>query len=288
MRWAVVAGDRRETEAAACLRRQGHEAVRAGGPGEPAAACLQALAAADAVLGPVLGTNPAGDALYRGGLQGPLPIGPAWIAACRPGCLWLIGRCGPWLRAALAARGLRLQTYAERDEFATLNAVPTAEGAIARACRLAGRTAWRSRALVVGGGRCALALIARLCALGAEVAAAARDPGERAAAAGLGARAEGLEALPRLARGRDFLFNTVPAPVVAGGVLAALPGHAVVVDLASAPGGTDFEAARRLGLRACLLPGLPGRLYPATAGRILAEVAAALAGADGGIGHGAV
>lgn len=288
MQWAVVGGDRRETEAAGWLRRLGHEAVLLGRPAEAVSRAEDAFARADVILGPVLGTNPAGDALYRAGPLGPVRVQAAWLAACRPGALWLIGRSGPWLREALAARGLRLQTYADRDEFATLNAVPTAEGAIARAARLAGRTVWRSSALVVGGGRCGRALAMRLLALGATVACAARDPAERATLQGMGVAAAELEALPDLARGRDFLFNTVPARVVGGSVLAALPDHAVVVDLASAPGGTDFEAARRLGLRARLLPGLPGRLYPATAGRILAEVAAALAARSGGNGYGAL
>lgn len=288
MQWAVVGGDRREVEAATWLRRLGHDAVLLGRPGDAALAAEDAFASADVILGPVLGTNPAGDALYRAGFLGPLPLRASWLRACRPGALWLVGRSGPWLREALAASGLRLQTYADRDEFATLNAVPTAEGAIARASRLAGRTVWRSAALVVGGGRCARALAARLVALGAAVACAARDPAERAAAQGVGAEASGLEGLPELARGRDFVFNTVPARVVGRPVLSALPGHAVVVDLASAPGGTDFEAARRLGLRACLLPGLPGRLYPATAGRILAEVAAGLAARSGGNADGAL
>jgi dipicolinate synthase subunit A len=46
----------------------------------------------------------------------------------------------------------------------------------------------------------------------------------------------------------------------------------VVIDLASAPGGTDFNAARELGLKAELAPGLPGIVAPVTAGRIIAEL----------------
>ncbi len=280
MRWTVVAGDRREGEAAACLRRMGHDVIEVGrGPAGPAGSDPGAFAGAEVVLGPVLGTNPAGDALYRPAPAGPLPIEAAWLAACAPGALWLLGRCGPWLRTAAAARGLAVHTYAERDEFATLNAVPTAEGAIAHACRRAGTAAWGSSALVVGGGRCGRALVGRLVALGARVACASRDPAERAAVRVLGADAAGIPDLARAARDRDFLFNTVPAPVVTAAVLGALPTRAVVVDLASAPGGTDFDAARALGLRASLLPAVPGRYFPVTAGRLLAEVAASLVGA---------
>ena len=53
--------------------------------------------------------------------------------------------------------------------------------------------------------------------------------------------------------------------------LACLPPGAVVIDLASAPGGTDFATAKALGVRAVLAGGLPGRCAPATAGALIAQ-----------------
>ncbi len=47
--------------------------------------------------------------------------------------------------------------------------------------------------------------------------------------------------------GFDVVVNTIPAPVLGERELAAMPGGSLVVDLASLPGGTDFEAARELG-----------------------------------------
>ena len=41
-----------------------------------------------------------------------------------------------------------------------------------------------------------------------------------------------------------------------------LPEGALVLDLASAPGGTDFDAARAFGIRALTAPGLPGKWSP--------------------------
>jgi dipicolinate synthase subunit A len=67
------------------------------------------------------------------------------------------------------------------------------------------------------------------------------------------------------------VFNTVPAPVLGEQDLRRLPLGAVVVDVASAPGGTDFGAASLAGVPAVLLPGIPGRLYPVTAGGIVAD-----------------
>jgi dipicolinate synthase subunit A len=46
----------------------------------------------------------------------------------------------------------------------------------------------------------------------------------------------------------------------------------LIIDLATQPGGTDFEAANALGIKAILAPGLPGKVAPLFAGRILADV----------------
>ena len=44
-----------------------------------------------------------------------------------------------------------------------------------------------------------------------------------------------------------------------------------IIDIASAPGGVDYEAAGALGIAAKLCLGLPGKYAPKTAGEILAE-----------------
>jgi dipicolinate synthase subunit A len=57
-----------------------------------------------------------------------------------------------------------------------------------------------------------------------------------------------------------------------GEILRYANPDVVVIDLATQPGGTDFEAANAYGLKAILAPGLPGKVAPVFAGRILAEV----------------
>ena len=51
----------------------------------------------------------------------------------------------------------------------------------------------------------------------------------------------------------------------------ALPGGALIIDLASLPGGTDFAAAEELGLHAEHALALPGRCAPQTAGALIAQ-----------------
>ena len=269
MRLTVVGGGAREVEAARYLAQLGH-VVHTVGPHQGASPDIWRRVSA--VIGPVLGTDSGGRALFRPDPDGPLPIEPSWLDQLPAGTPWLLGRCGPWLREALAARGLPLRTYGSDDAFVQLNAVPTAEGAISEAARASGRTAWGSRATVVGCGRCGLALVRALHAQGAHVRAVARDAAARAAARAAGAQAHGWEELDLALGSADWVFNTVPAPVLGAEQLAATDARVVVVDIASSPGGTDFGAAERLGRSAHLVGGIPDR-YPVTAGRILAETA---------------
>ena len=54
-------------------------------------------------------------------------------------------------------------------------------------------------------------------------------------------------------------------------LLQKLPGGALIIDLASLPGGIDFAAAEELGLHAEHALALPGRCAPQTAGALIAQ-----------------
>ena len=124
---------------------------------------------------------------------------------------------------------------------------------------------------MTGFGRVGQALAVRLAALGAVVTLAARSPAQRALAQSLGLKAAPLEQLPALAPGFDTVVNTVPAPVLTRTVLAQLPPAALIVDLASRPGGTDFAAAAQLGHTALHALSLPAACAPDSAGEAAAQ-----------------
>ena len=155
--------------------------------------------------------------------------------------------------------------YGAREELLAANAVATAEGAIGVLLGETERTLWRSRVLVTGWGHVARALAPRLAALGAEVCVCARSPGARAWIAAEGLEALGLPELQDALPGCGIVINTVPAPMLTAARVAGMKPDALILDLASAPGGTDFEAARAFGIRALTAPGLPGKWSPQTA-----------------------
>lgn len=69
----------------------------------------------------------------------------------------------------------------------------------------------------------------------------------------------------------DLIFNTIPTMIITAQIISKLPRRTVIIDLASAPGGTDFRFAEKRGIKALLAPGLPGIVAPKTAGIIIAN-----------------
>lgn len=245
--FCVAGQDARQQAATKALRRAGYEVV--GG---------KEAARADCILLPV----PADDAD---------PALAALIRSARPGTTLMAGQIGPALRRAAGEAGLVTVNCYQSPELACLNAVPTAEGCLELLLRLRTRTIWESRFLVLGYGRIGRAVARRLRLLGGRVTVAARAADQRASARSADCRAVPLTALERVLPSFDAVINTIPAPVLGRRELLCLPKGALILDLASRPGGTDFAAARELGLHAELALGLPARCAPETAGELTAH-----------------
>src|SRR5690606_25932619 len=125
-------------------------------------------------------------------------------------------------------------------EVAILNSIPTAEGAIFRAMQELPVTIHGSRTVVVGYGRCGITLARMLQGIGARVRVVAREGGQLARAHEAGLQVDRLEALGAAVEDARIVFNTVPARVITRETLKRMRKDAVVIDIASAPGGTDF------------------------------------------------
>lgn len=240
--FCVVGRDARQLAAARALQNSGYTVLGAEGAGQ-----------ADYILLPMPMDAEAAD-LAR------------ILRAARPGTLALGGRISEPVRKAAQAAGVELVDYFLRPELACLNAVPTAEGCLALLMQLRQRTIWESEFLVLGYGRIGRAVARRLQALGGQVTIAARAPEQRAAARCAGLHAAPLTALEQLLPHFDAVVNTIPAPVLGAAQLRCLPRGALILDLASRPGGTDFAAARELGLRAEHALSLPARNRRCTGG----------------------
>ncbi len=152
------------------------------------------------------------------------------------------------------------------DGYAYKNAVPTAEGAIAFAIDNTDFTLWKSRVLVIGNGRVAKVLIERLKGFGCDLTVSARNDKDFSLL-----ETENIKYTYTYSVNEnlnyDIIFNTVDATIFEN--LDNLKGK-LLIDLSS-KGCLDFDIAKANDIKAYKLPGLPGKVAPKTAGKILAE-----------------
>lgn len=159
--------------------------------------------------------------------------------------------------------------YTELEGFAEKNAIPTAEAAIMLALRENPFTINNSVCVISGYGRIGKALLPPLLALGARVYTVARSEQAREQARALGAISISFDEIDKIGNA-DTVFNTVPHRVLCERELRALKPK-LILDLASRPGGCDFDAAKSLGIKAIHALALPGKHFPKTATEITAE-----------------
>ena len=63
----------------------------------------------------------------------------------------------------------------------------------------------------------------------------------------------------------DIIFNTIPSLILDDEILTK------VIDLASKPGGIDFDAAKSYGLKVIWALSLPGKIAPVSSGAIIKD-----------------
>ncbi len=183
-----------------------------------------------------------------------------------PGAFLVTAAADDDVRTAAADNGFYLLEYGRHPAFKEENGAITAENALQVAMKHRLRTLRGSSALVIGSGGIGRPLAALLKAVGCDtVGVAVRREEQLWILKGEGYR-------PMLSRdlaceiGRyDLVFNTAPQCVLTGTVLSELQPGALVVDLASRPGGVDWEAARALGVKTVQALALPGKLTPVSA-----------------------
>lgn len=159
--------------------------------------------------------------------------------------------------------------YALRDDFAMLNAVPTAEGALEIAMRETNITIAGSRVLVIGYGRIGKIVCKMFSGVGASVCATARKSYDIALINAYGYQSAKTADIEDIISGFDIIVNTVPERVISDEALLRLKKDALIIDTASKPGGLDIIRAQSLGVNVVWALSLPGKVAPCTSGKII-------------------
>ena len=259
----VLGGDLRQMHLARLLERDGHS-VCTYAMEHSTRTTLEGIDRATCVVFPMpLCSSP-------GVLFAPMsdrmhPLAPI-LDALSPNSLLCGGRIDTATLALFAQRHLPLQDYFRREELTVANAIATAEGAVQLAMEQLPVTVHNLEMLVLGYGRVGTLTAQRFGALGARVSVAARSCTQLTWADAAGHFALPLDRLDTALGGCSLIVNTIPAPILTAPLLAQVPPHCLILDLASLPGGVDRQAAQQLGLQVIHALALPGKVAPESAG----------------------
>ncbi|MBO5459401.1 MAG: NAD-binding protein [Lachnospira sp.] len=169
----------------------------------------------------------------------------------------------------------KLIEYMGRKQAAVQNAAATAEGAIAEAIINSDVNICGSKSLVLGYGICGRQIADRLAALHSSVSVIESDKilCAEAEARGFTVVDSGISAhLQKMGKRYRFIINTIPEMVLDKRVLNMLRADITIIDIASKPGGVDYEYCKSHNIRAVHALGLPGKYSPETSAEILLNV----------------
>lgn len=176
-----------------------------------------------------------------------------------------------------SVKKLKFYEYMADDAIAYKNSVATAEGVIAETIIRSDININGSNCLITGYGRCARIIADRFKALNSNVTIIERTGHKRAQA-----RAYGYNAIDFNSDNSsdyyndfnkyDYVINTVPQMVVDKHMLECFNRNVTIIDIASKPGGVDYDYCKKNNINAVNALGLPGKYSPKTSAGILYEV----------------
>ncbi len=185
--------------------------------------------------------------------------------------LFLAGRVSEKIINMSHIYNVYIMDLLEREEMAILNAIPTAEGTIQIAMEEMPITIHDSKSLVLGYGRVGKLVAKLLHVLGSEVYVEARKYSDLAWIRSNNYIPIHINDISTVLPQMDLIVNTIPNIVLNQQMLSLVRKDTLLIDLASKPGGIDFEKAKDMGLKAIWALSLPGKVAPVTAAKYIKE-----------------
>lgn len=159
----------------------------------------------------------------------------------------------------------------KKEEIVLYNSIATAEGAIAEAIINSTCNLHDSNILVLGFGRCGKTLANKLIGLTNHIKIAIRSSTAKLEALTLGFNTIDFNDLESHIGQFDFIFNTVPKLVLIDRMLDLTKAELTIIDIASSPGGVNYNYAEKINRNAKLCLGLPGKYSPKSSAKFLSN-----------------
>ncbi len=175
------------------------------------------------------------------------------------------------IKDELEANEVQFTDLMKREEFSVLNTIATAEGTMQIAMEETQRTVHGSNVLVMGFGRIGKVLAKMLDGIGAKVYCEARKDEDISWIKAYGYNPVHLNDLNENLNKFDIIINTIPFQILDEERLDLVRKEAIIIDLASNPGGVDRKAAREKGLKVIWALSLPAKVAPLTSAEFIKE-----------------
>ncbi|WP_156291671.1 dipicolinate synthase subunit DpsA [Oceanobacillus salinisoli] len=225
----------------------------------------------DAILLPVAGTDSEGN-IETTYTDKQLKLPKQRLHETPEHCVIYTGIANDYLENAAKTANRKLIRLFTRDDIAIYNSIPTAEATLKLAIEETDVTIHGSNIIIIGFGRIGITLARVFAALGANVTVAARKSAHFARINEMGINSIATEKIDKVISGMDICINTVPHLIIDTNIIDNMEASSLIIDLASKPGGTDFDYAEKKGVKTIHALGLPGKTAPRTAGEIIGGV----------------
>ena len=160
----------------------------------------------------------------------------------------------------------------KNEELTIYNTIATAEGTIKIAIEETNKTIYNSKVLILGFGRVGKTLADRFYGMKANVYCEARKDEDIAWINTYGYDSVNLNDLENCLSEFDIIINTIPIKVLDEKRLKKINTKCLIIDLASNPGGIDFEKANEYGIKNIHALALPGKVAPYTSAEFIKKI----------------
>ena len=155
------------------------------------------------------------------------------------------------------------------EELAQKNVIPTVEGIVKIIIENTDITIDESNIAIVGYGRIGKRLSKILSAMGANIFCVDNKKEEVA-----NIELSGYNVIENICADKEFdvIVNTVPKMVIGEKELKKIGKETLIVDVASKPGGIDYDYANKNNYKVIQSLGIPGKIAPRTAAKYIKEI----------------
>ena len=187
------------------------------------------------------------------------------------GKIFISGSIKDNLRKQLDEKYIEVIDIMKRDDLAILNTIATAEGTIEVAIKNTDKILQGSRVLILGFGRVGKIVANKFSKMSAIVTCAARKVSDLAWIKAYGYNSLNINDMLYDLKEFDIIINTVPQTILRERELKHIDAEALLIDLASSPGGIDGKMAKSMGLNFIWALALPGRIAPSSSAKFIKD-----------------